>query len=380
MLIGIGIGAVGGFALRGRRSAAPTISAEPGLVDPPESANERFDRLVRALPLGVLMLERSSRVSFANRGAAAIFGFDAPRALGAHLIELIPSITLERRVDDALEGEASVGPLIVTAKNGNRTYAVSVYPLTDEQDSITGALILAEDQTELLAMERARQEFLTNVSHELRTPLASVKLMLETVLESPDDDAPDIFLPQALTQIDRLARLVQRLLLQARAESGALRLEPAPIDLRKVAAPIVQTFSQQAAAKGVTLELQSALTVQAQGDSDRLAQVFVNLIDNALRFTPAGGAVKIELDSERTQAVVRIRDTGIGIPFRDMPHIFERFYVVDRSRARELGGGAGLGLSIVKQIVEAHGGEIHAESSLGRGAVFTFTLPLVGAS
>ncbi|MEO6912874.1 MAG: ATP-binding protein [Candidatus Baltobacteraceae bacterium] len=357
----------------------PAVRSEPHAVGRSATSDERFDRLVRALPLGVLMLERNARVSFANRAAAAIFGFDTTRALSAHLIEVIPSIELERRVGEALGGEASIGPLIVTGKSGNRTYAVSVYPLTDEVEAITGALILAEDQTELLAMERARQEFLTNVSHELRTPLASVKLMLETVLESPDDDTHDLFLPQALAQVDRLATLVQRLLLQARAESSEVQLELAALDLRKVAAPIVQAFAQQAQAKNVALELRPLREVKLEGDSDRLSQVFVNLIDNALRFTPASGSVTVELDRDDEFAIVRVLDTGIGIPFRDMPHIFERFYVVDRSRARQLGGGVGLGLAIVKQIVEAHGGTIGAESQLGRGAAFSCRLPL-GAS
>lgn len=323
------------------------------------------------------MLERNARVSFANRAAAAIFGFEPTRAPGAHLIEVIPSIELERRVGEALGGEASIGPLIVTGKSGNRTYAVSVYPLTDEAETITGALILAEDQTELLAMERARQEFLTNVSHELRTPLSSVKLMLETVLESPDDEANDLFLPQALAQVDRLATLLQRLLVQARAESGEVRLECTTVDLQRVAAPIVQAFAQQAAAKSVALELRATRSVKLEGDSDRLSQVFVNLIDNALRFTPAGGSVAVDLDRDDEFAIVRIIDTGIGIPYRDMPHIFERFYVVDRSRARQLGGGVGLGLSIVKQIVEAHAGTIVAEAVLGRGATFICRIPLV---
>ncbi len=375
-LVALVVGAAGGFALKARPRAVTPDRSVPPSSDRSTTADERFDRLVRALPLGVLMLERNTRVGFANRSAAVIFGFDATRALGAHLIEVIPSIELERRVGEALEGEASIGPLIVTGKGGNRTYAVSVYPLTDEAEEITGALVLAEDQTELLAMERARQEFLTNVSHELRTPLASVKLMLETVLETPDDDARDLFLPQALSQIDRLATLVQRLLTQARAESGEVRLDLTTFDLRRVAAPIIGAFEQQAKAKNVALDLRVLREVKLEGDSDRLSQVFVNLVDNSLRFTPEGGSVTIELDRDDNFAIIRAVDSGIGIPFRDMPHIFERFYVVDRSRARQLGGGVGLGLAIVKQIVEAHRGTIAAESVLGRGATFICRIPL----
>ena len=118
--------------------------------------------------------------------------------------------------------------------------------------------------------------------------------------------------------------------------------------------------------------------VRVEADPDRLAQIFVNMIDNALRHTPSGGQVTIELDATGNDAILRVRDTGVGIPYRDLPHIFERFYVVDRSRTRE-SGGAGLGLAIVKDIVEAHGGTISTESMLGSGAVFTVRLPIMRA-
>ena len=339
-----------------------------------ERGDDRFDALVRALPLGVLMLDGQIRVRFANRAAASIFGFDLSRVAGAHLIEAMPSIELERRAEAALEGEASMAPMIVPGRPGNRTYAVSTYPLTDDAGATIGALILAEDQTELLALERARQEFLTNVSHELRTPLSSIRLMLETVDGSAGDEARDLFVPQALAQVDRLTSLVQRLLEQARAESGALRLELREVDLEAVARPIVQSFEPQAAAKSVRLELRPLRPVRLQADAERLAQVLVNLIDNALRFTPEGGLVTAEIDADGAEAILRVSDTGIGIPYRDLPYIFERFYVVDRSRAREI-SGVGLGLSIVKHIVEAHGGSVTAESMLGSGTKFTARLP-----
>ncbi|MGZ3498449.1 MAG: sensor histidine kinase [Vulcanimicrobiaceae bacterium] len=370
-----------GFGLQAlRHNRAPERADE----SPPERprSDDRFDALVRALPLGVMMLDTNTRVRFANRAAGAIFGFDLSRVEGVHLIEAVPSIELERRADAALTGEATMGPLIVAGKTGNRHYAVSVYPLTepstvpaDTVERINGALVLAEDHTDLLALERARQEFLSNVSHELRTPLSSVKLMLETVLESPDEEAGDIFLPQALTQVDRLVSLVARLLEQARAESGAMTLHMDEVDLEEVVRPIVNSFEPQAAAKGVTLEFQAERPVMLEADPHRLSQVLVNLIDNALRFTPSGGSVRTKIDVNGGYAVIRVSDTGIGIPYKDLPHIFERFYVVDRSRARDI-SGAGLGLSIVKQIVDAHNGTVIAESLLGSGTKFTVRIPI----
>ncbi len=365
------------------RRYAPNPNAGGMEQPPPEShvpADDRFDALVRALPLGVVMLDRRLRVRFANRAAAAIFGFERTRARGTHLIAAIPSIELERRAQAALRGELLGSPLHVTGKNVTRSYAVSVYPLGDEAQEelteITGLLVIAEDQTELLALERARQEFLTNVSHELRTPLASIKLMLDTVVESGDEEARKTFLPQAQGQVDRLAALVQRLLEQARVESGELVLQIAEIDLEEVARPIVQSFVPQASSRNVNLELRTQRPAIVEADEQRLSQVFVNLIDNALRFTPEGGSVTVTLDVEAGHAVICVADTGMGIPYKDLPYVFERFYVVDRSRARGV-SGAGLGLSIVKHIVEAHRGTVRAESTLGAGTKFTVRIPML---
>jgi len=338
---------------------------------------------VRALPLGVIMLRRTKRLRFANRAAAAIFGFDRARAKGLHLIETIPSIDLERRVDAVLAGEAAAAPpLMVSGKRTDRSYAVSVYPLTiargdDEQPGeISGALIIAEDQTERLALERTRQEFLSNVSHELRTPLSSVKLMLETLVEGGDDDARALFLPHALREIDRLALLVQRFLEQARAESGL----PAPrideVDLEGLTRSVLQPFQQRAAAKRISLDVHAHRPVIVEADEQQLSQILVNLIDNGLRFTPEGGAVTVDLDVEDGYAKIVIGDTGIGIPYRDLPFIFERFFVADRSRARGI-SGAGLGLSIVKQIVETHEGSIDVQSVLDAGTQFTIRIPMI---
>jgi len=371
-------GGVLGFMLaRGwsRPSAESRDEAEP--PQQPRD-NQDFARLVRALPLGVVFVDANARVRFANSAAGTIFDFDIERAIGAHVIASIPNVELERRIEEAMRGEASVAPITIANGLRRNTYVISVYPISDN-DTTEGVVVFADDQTEIARLERARKEFLTNVSHELRTPLSSIKLMLETVVESPDDEAGDLFLPQVLAQVDRLIALVQQLLEQARTESGQLKLNLRDVDLEQVAHPIVASFEPQAVNKGVRLELNSMRPVRVEADADRLSQVFVNLIDNALRHTPAGGEVAIELDATGNDAILRVRDTGVGIPYRDLPHIFERFYVVDRSRTRE-SGGAGLGLAIVKGIIDAHGGTISTESMLGSGAVFTVRLPIMRAA
>lgn len=285
-----------------------------------------------------------------------------------------------------MRGERTAVPMILSGTPIGRSFAVNVYPLTpgDGEDEerpreANGVLIVAEDHTELLALERARQEFLSNVSHELRTPLSSIKLMLETVSESGEEEAPRIFLPQALAQVDRLTVLVQRMLEQARVESGKLVLRIDDVDVEEVARPILASFAPQASASEIDLELRAERPAIIEADSDRLAQIFVNLIDNAIRYTRSGGRVTVSIDVADGHAEIRVSDTGIGIPYKDLPYVFERFYVVDRSRMRESGqsAGAGLGLAIVKQIAEAHGGTVSVESRLGRGTTFLVRLPVV---
>jgi two-component system, OmpR family, phosphate regulon sensor histidine kinase PhoR len=360
-------------ALRARAALpVPPPAPPPAPVPQFEGA---FVRLVRALPIGVILIDRNARIEFANAAAGMIFGFDATR-VGGHVIEAIQSVEFESRIEEALRGDASVAPFELPGRQGARTYRVSVYPLVERGEEAQRVVVFAEDQTDLVRLDRARKEFLSNVSHELRTPLSSIKLMLETVLESGDEEASDLFLPQALAQVDRLNVLVQQLLDQTRAESGALVLNLREVDLEEVASPIVGSFEPQASNKGVQLQLLPARPVRVEADADRLAQVFVNLIDNALRHTPSGGRVKVELDARGSDAVVRVRDNGAGIPYRDLPRIFERFYVVDRSRTRE-SGGSGLGLAIVKGIVDAHGGSISAESTLGRGTTVTIRIPIM---
>jgi two-component system phosphate regulon sensor histidine kinase PhoR len=359
-----------------RRRGESSVGAPAPATEGSAPLENVFSSLVRALPIGVVLVDGAFRVEFANAAAGTTFGFDPQRAIDGHVIEAIPNVEVERRIGDAMRGEASVAPLILSGSAGQRTYRVSIYPLADGNERSRHVVIFSDDQTALIRLERARKEFLSNVSHELRTPLSSIKLMLETVLEAPEDEARDLFVPQALTQVDRLTALVGQLLEQARAESGQMKLALREVDLEEVARPIVASFEQQASNKGIELELTPLRPVRVEADAGRLSQVFVNLIDNALRHTSAGGRIRVELDARDSDAVLRVRDTGEGIPYRDLPHIFERFYVVDRSRTRG-SGGAGLGLAIVKGIVDAHGGSIAAESMLGRGTAFTIRLPIM---
>jgi signal transduction histidine kinase len=195
------------------------------------------------------------------------------------------------------------------------------------------------------------------------------------VLVSDDDaEARTLFLPQIGDEVERMIRLVEDLLELARSESGTVALRRERFDLGDVAASMVNTFAQRADALGVELDLEAPIAVEVEADRGRLTQVVVNLLDNALRHTPSGGSVVVEVRGDAGDAVLIVRDSGIGIPFADLPRVFERFYVVDRSRSREH-TGTGLGLAIAKHLVEAHGGTLVAESVYGSGATFTMRIP-----
>jgi two-component system, OmpR family, phosphate regulon sensor histidine kinase PhoR len=360
-----------GFWLASRSgSRADAGGAAPPQPDPLEP-DARFEQLLRSITVGIIMLDRRGYVTSLNAAAGAIFDIGSRPVLGRAVIELIPSVDLDRRVRDALAGHPSRGTVSLSGTREARTLTVTTLPI----DGADGVFIIAADETRVHELEQTRRDFVSSVSHELRTPLSSINLMIETLLDREEDaEARALFLPRIKEEVDRMVQLVEDLLELTRAESGKLRLRRARVDLHAVAATTVRTFEQRAAQLEVTLLLSGHPTI-VDGDEHRLAQVVVNLVDNALRHTPPGGVVGVAVSARSTEAVLQVRDTGAGIPYRDLPHVFERFYVVDRSRAREA-GGTGLGLSIVKQIIEAHGGVISVESELGAGATFTSVLPL----
>ena len=356
---------VGRFARPARTLEDP--ASAPGLVDAPDS---RFEQLLRSLTVGIITLDGRGRLDSINAAAGAIFELGARPALGRAIIEVVPSFELDRRVRDALDGQPSRGRISLNRPAGTRVLTVATLPI----DGSRGVLVIASDETRLFELEQTRRDFISSVSHELRTPLSSINLMIETILDNDGDvEAIDIFLPRIKREVDRMVQLVADLLELARAESGQLRLRREAVDLATIGTTILGTFEPRAAQLGVALRFEGA-EARLSGDPDRLAQVFVNLIDNALRHTPAGGNVTVSVAANDIAASLVVSDSGVGIPYNDLPHVFERFYVVDRSRARE-STGTGLGLSIVKQVVEAHGGTVTADSEFGFGATVTCVFP-----
>ncbi len=258
---------------------------------------------------------------------------------------------------------------------GNLSHRVKVQG-TDEITHLGNTLNRMAERLQML--EGLRRQYVSNVSHELRTPLAAIRGMAETIQQHGEAD-PELrrrYLPRIISQTERLARLATQLLDLAQIESGNLVSRFAPVDLGAVLSEVTQTCANGAAERGVDLvvRVEPGLPL-LEGDRDRLEQVFINLIDNAVRHTPRGGSVSASIHGVAQGLEAVVEDTGEGIPADHLPHLFERFYRVDASRSRS-GGGTGLGLSIVEQIIKAHQGTIHVESEIDRGTRFVLRLPL----
>ncbi|MEX0786564.1 MAG: ATP-binding protein, partial [Dehalococcoidia bacterium] len=212
-------------------------------------------------------------------------------------------------------------------------------------------------------------------SHELRTPLAAIKSVIETLQRGAlaEPEAAADFLARADAEADRLVQMVEELLELSRIESGQVPLVRQPVDVSDVLARAVERMRAQAQLNdvGLTLEVSPGLPA-ITGDGERLERVVLNLLQNAIKFTPAGGSVHVSANREADTVTVRVHDTGEGIDADELPRVFERFYKGDRSR---VGAGSGLGLAIVKHTVEAHGGTVGVSSDPGRGSTFTFTIP-----
>ncbi|MHB0870287.1 MAG: sensor histidine kinase, partial [Chloroflexota bacterium] len=241
-----------------------------------------------------------------------------------------------------------------------------------------GALALLQDLTEIRRMETVRRDFVANVSHELRTPLASLKALVETLEEgaSAEPEVARDFLSKMHVEVDGLAQMVTELLELSRIESSRVALSFEPEELE----PLVRGAADRLAAQADRASLKLSVQLPADlprvaANRERIQQVLVNLIHNAIKFTPAGGEIVVGALRRGDQVHIWVADTGVGITPDALPRIFERFYKADRSRS---GGGTGLGLAIARHVVEAHGGRIWAESIEGKGSTFTLSLPVAG--
>jgi len=256
-----------------------------------------------------------------------------------------------------------------------RVFEVNATPIFDN-NVISGCLVVVHDITEIRRLETVRSDFVANASHELKTPLTSIKGFVETLLEGALDDKENNrnFLKIIWDHAERLDSLVNDLLSLSHLESKEIMLKKTNFNLKQQVEGVISGFSSQLKKKDIELKNELPASISLTADKNRIEQVVTNLIDNAIKFNQEKGFVRIFSEEINGKVKITIEDSGIGIPEKDIPRIFERFYRVDKARSRSL-GGTGLGLSIVKHIIEIHGGTVGVESVEGLGSKFWFILP-----
>ena len=334
-----------------------------------EVERARLATVLEQMTDGVLIADSQGIIQFANPAAGKLFQTSGPihRSI-AEVVRNHQLVEAWRRCQQTRQMQSE------SVELPTRHQYLQLVVIPDQHSS--GSLLLVQDLTRLRRLETVRRDFISNLSHELRTPLASLKALTETLQDGALDDPPAArrFIGQIQVEADALTQMVTELLELSRIESGRLSLDLKPVAPCELLDSACERMQLQAERAGLNLHVECAEDLpKVKIDSQRLEQVLVNLIHNAVKFTRAGGEVILSAESIDGFVRFAVRDTGIGIPEEDVPRIFERFYRVDKSRA---GSGTGLGLSIAKHIVEAHGGRIWAESVEGRGSTFYFTIPI----
>jgi two-component system phosphate regulon sensor histidine kinase PhoR len=335
-------------------------------------AQRRLDAVVSGLRDGVLVIGPDLTIISINEAACRMLEGAPDESVGRPLIEVARDFDLVRVVEESvLNGLVQSTP--VDYRRSGRQFHLQVVPVEHAGRRI--AVVVMQDVTELRRLERVRTDFVANVSHELRTPLAAIRALVETLNEGAIDDqsVANGFLGQVVEEVDRLNELIEDLLDLGRLESGRLPLRRAQVEVDVLVQRSIERVAHLShdAQVDVTANVDDAMR-PLYVDASRLIQVLVNLLSNAIKFSPRGQVVEIHACQDAAAVRIAVRDQGSGILPDDLPRIFERFYKSDRSRHS---GGSGLGLAIAKHIVNAHGGQLTAESEYGAGSTFTIVLP-----
>jgi two-component system phosphate regulon sensor histidine kinase PhoR len=347
---------------------------------------EYLQTILKGMMEGILVVDGRGRILMVNDALQKILSLSS-EVVDKPPLEAIRNTELEEAIREAIhEGKNSAFELTFPL-SGGKTLEVNVVgippapeEIVKESEKIKGAIAVFHDISRLKELEKVRQDFVANVSHELRTPLTTIKGYTETLLEGAlKEEVASQFLQVIQKHADRLTKIVDDLLALSKIESKEFYLKWESLSLSELIDDVSDSVKEAAQKKEISISrsiIPSSLEVM--GDRSYLEQVFINLLDNAIKYTPKGGEISISAFEKGERNIqVEIRDNGIGIPKEDLSRIFERFYRVDKGRSQEL-GGTGLGLSIVKHLVQAHRGKVWVESHLGKGAIFYFTLPRRG--
>ena len=340
-----------------------------------ERVRARLEATLANLSDGVIITDARGHIVLANDGATGMLAFHGP-AIGEPFVQVARDHELTDLIAGVLTGTGGVTEKVIRHGRSGKLLQAAATRLDAANERI--GLVVLRDITELRRLEAVRRDFVANVSHELRTPLTSIRALVET-LEAGAIDDPEVatdFMARIIAEVDRLAQLVDELLDLARLEAGRTQLSLERVGPEDLVRRALERMAPQSERANLTTEfVVEPGTPAIMADRSRIDQVLLNLVHNAIKFTPSGGEVTVFAARAGDFVEFRVRDTGLGVSPDDMPRLFERFYKVDKARRSH---GTGLGLAIAKHIVQSHGGAIWAEPNPGRGTVFVFTLPIDG--
>lgn len=325
---------------------------------------------------GVLLVDKGGRILLANRAMGDMLGLEPETLKGKLHVEAGKSADLSRLIDQCLLEGKEIRDEIQFYFPDERILDAHLAPYVGKRNELKGIVAVLHDITDIRRLEKMRSEFVANVSHELKTPITSVKGFAETLLDGAmeDEELLHDFLNIIHKESVRLHRLINDILHLSKIEQHLVTLIVEEVNVTEVIRNVAETIRKEVKTKGLELELPDNTNVWVEGERDRIQQIILNLVSNAVVYTPEGGKISVSVSERENEVDIRVQDNGIGISKKDLPRIFERFYRVDKARARD-SGGTGLGLAIVKHLIESHHGSIKVESEEGEGTIFTVTLP-----
>ncbi|WP_240370995.1 two-component system histidine kinase PnpS [Anoxybacteroides rupiense] len=342
-----------------------------------EMQTDRLHTLIENVGSGLILIDSRGYINLVNRSYKEIFHIRPVDYLHRLYTEAFSHQEIIELVNEIFMKETKVRKqLVLTIDIERKHFEVYGAPIIGTNDEWKGIVLVFHDITELKKLEQMRKDFVANVSHELKTPITSIKGFAETLLDGAmkDERALEHFLSIILNESERLQSLVQDLLDLSKIEQQGFQLQLEKVNMTQLLEELMIMFRGKAQEKEIDLRLHAAKQIYLTGDGDRLKQIFINLITNALTYTQKAGRVEASIEEQNDEVLVHISDTGIGIEEQEIPRIFERFYRVDKARSRN-SGGTGLGLAIVKHLVEAHHGYMTVKSKVGHGTTFTVHFP-----
>lgn len=349
-----------------------------------DAEKHHIEAIIFSISDAVIVTNRFDELMLANEAAERLLGFKLNGAQRENIGQVLADGVLVRLIRETRAHGRKLTRKVVEHtidENGApRTFNITLSCVTTASEEVAGVVAVLHDVTKEKEIGRMKTDFVSNVSHELRTPLASIKAYIEMLVdgEAEDEATRNEFYGIIAGETDRLSRLIDNILNISRIESGLVRVVREPMSLTAVVKDVLEVAAPQARAKNIRLvESVAPVFAQIEADSDMICQAVLNLVSNAVKYTPAGGQIVVAtaVDERHGVATCEVRDTGVGIPPEDLPHIFDKFYRVQSNS--KMAKGTGLGLSLVKHIIETvHEGKLQVTSEAGKGSTFAFELPL----